>query len=91
MQYQFRKEDYNVDDKAIELFTKLINLDHINTEEGFELYYQLDKYIWETQQPTEILDDAAGSFYSSKFGREIDRRYERDGINPYEAYKGYNF
>ncbi len=82
---------YGVDEEAAKTFEELLQLGNQNCQEGYELYYQLDKHIWENQQPTDILDDAAGGFYGGNFGAEIEKRYRRDRINPYKEYPGYMF
>ena len=93
VEYYNFKNVYGVDDKAFNMFLDLMYLPSkdFHGEKGYDRYYKLDKYIWSTKQPTEILDDAAGSFYEPNFGDEILDRYERDGIDPYEDYDGYDF
>ena len=75
------KDTYNIDGHAVELLLEVD--DNLDSEPGYQAYYELAKYLHETNQPADVLHDLATDFAwgDDRLSDAVARLAQADGYD----------
>lgn len=74
------KAIYNIDDRAVELLRNARS--YLDSDKGYRAYYQLAKYLHETNQSDEVLYDLAADFaWDDRLSDAVAKLAKADGFD----------